>query len=1144
MKMKKNPTKKDFLNDLYLFYRLFIASNYVNSVPAPHIKKLSRKLMDLRNGTGKHRLAVSMPPRHKLADSTPILTYNKGWTTHGDLEIGDYVFGLNGEPTKIIGVSEKEICDRLITFTNGSKILAHEGHLWSVYRRGNDKLQVVSTKDMEDNFSYVEKNDKKRYRFQLPLMSPIQYAEKELPIDPYWLGYWLGDGTYNKPCITHDKEDGYFIDVVPYEVSSQSIHKDTGVYTTYFSKDNLINKLKNLNLFKNKHIPQLYKESSFEQRLHLLAGLIDSDGSVDAQGRVRFINTNKKLIDDVFELCMGLGLYPYRMTPYKASKINEYKKNSKSLFIHSNKDCYHIGFQPRFSIPTTIPRKKITEKGLRRRLSITNIEKVDEGELGKCIEVDAEDGIYLAGNELIPTHNSKSSMVTLAFPLWLLFQNPNTNILIVTGSPKLSDKFGIQLREYIRNLGPYFNVYLSDVKQASTHLMFCDRNKKLYRGNILLASSGGGITGQDADYLILDDPYRGNDDEFTPGALQKKIDWANRVVEQRIEPHTKYCILHTRWHPIAKNTPVLTPNGWTTHGELKKGDYVFHPSGKPIKINKVHPTVMVDNCFEFANDDSIISGNHHLWNVYDWSNRKQRLMETHEIMERKTLVGKNNRSNFLVDSNESLHYPEQEVPIDPYWLGLWLGDGHHKRPSICIQKDDAKYVCESLKYDVIRYDEGIGDSYEVFYTHQGLLDKLKKLNVYGNKHIPDIYLHNSYDVRMKLLAGLIDSDGSVEKSSNRVVFVNTNKLLLNQTHELMTGLGFNVKVEKRPYEKLNEWKRKSSYNSIISKKDVYALRITPHISIPTKIPRKKIDGNGVNKRIGLIDKYKVEPVEGNCITVDVDDGMYLVGKNLTPTHNSNDLIGYYNRVDPDSYDFIEFPALDENNEPLWKERYTTEELLKKKEVVGERVFQSVYQQKPIDATSDFFNMKHLKFGLPKGFDEQSVCRAWDIASSDALTNNDFTAGAKIQRYDDYCIISDLVHGRFGGNTKRIIQQTAQKDTPNVHIIVETGVAAAGKLLYEEWCNQLKGFIVEQAKVSGGGSKVDRATPLQNAIEDGKVYIDIEDPVLRQVMIDELSTFPNGEHDDITDAIAHGYNYLFVNEDITKKTTAKMGVVFL
>ena len=398
----------------------------------------------------------------------------------------------------------------------------------------------------------------------------------------------------------------------------------------------------------------------------------------------------------------------------------------------------------------------------------------------------------------MPPRHSKSSMVTLAFPLWLIFQNPNVNIMIVTGSPKLADKFGIQLREYVRNLGSYFNVYLSDVKSASTHLMFCDSNKKLYRGNLLLASSGGGITGQDADYLIVDDPYRGNDDEFTPGALQKKIDWANRVIEQRIEPHTKYCILHTRWH-------------------------------------------------------------------------------------------------------------------------------------------------------------------------------------------------------------------------------------------------------------------------------------------------------------------------------------------------SNDLIGYYKMNDPESYDFIEFPAIDENNEPLWKERYTREELLKKKEVVGERVFQSVYQQKPIDATSDFFNMKHLKFGLPEGFNEHSVCRAWDIASSDALSSNDFTAGVKVQRYDDYCIISDLVYGRFGGRTKNVIQETAFRDTPNVHVVIETGVAGAGELLYQEWKNQLSGFK----------SKVDRATPFKNAVEDMKVFVNINDPELRKALLDELTAFPNGQHDDITDAVSHGYNYLFMEDTKNKKkVSAKMGVVFL
>lgn len=955
----KDLSKKDFLNDLYLFYRLFIASNYKESVPAPHIKKLSRKLMDLRNGEGKHRLAVSMPPRHIASDSTPILTANRGWTTHGDLKIGDKVFGLNGKPTEVIGLSPKQECDRVVSFTNDSNILVHEGHLWSVHKRGNreKELQTFPTSELEKDIFYHCKNGKdevkKRFRYHLPLIEPIQYPDQDLLIDPYWLGLWLGDGFSSKSniCCQGGDED-YCLKQTDYEVTGLNKTGEGNCVIASYSYQGLIKKLKKLNLYKNKHIPDIYKKSSIEQRKQLLAGLIDSDGHVDKNGRVRFVNVNKRLIEDVQELCTGLGLYPYQMSPVSPEKQNSYKKNMDTII--SKQTSYCIGFQPRYNVPTKIPRKKIIEKGLRRKIAISNIEKTNKTEMGQCIEVDADDGIYLIGKELVPTHNSKSSMVTLAFPLWLLFQNPNTNILIVTGSPKLSDKFGIQLREYIRNLGPHFNVYLSDVKQASTHLMFCDKNKKLYRGNIILASSGGGITGQDADYLILDDPYRGNDDEFTPGALQKKIDWANRVVEQRIEPHTKYCILHTRWHDLEDNTPVYTVNkGWITHGELEVGDTLLGTNKKHIHVTKVHPKTQCNNCLVFSNGDKIVCGDEHLWRMYDNEYNTKRVFTTYELMER----------------------------------------------------------------------------------------------------------------------------------------------LSSSTNEEYTSL-FTIPVSK-------------------------------------------------SKCVNLIDAYKIDkPLSSNCITVDASDGMYLVGKNLTPTHNSNDLIGYYKRVDPDSYDFIEFPALDENNEPLWKQRYTTEELLKKQEVVGERVFQSVYQQKPIDMSSDFFNMKHLRFGLPDGFDEQSVCRAWDIASSDALTKNDYTAGVKLQRYDSYCVISDLVHGQFGGQTKNIIQETARRDTPNVNIVIETGVAAAGKLLYEEWCNQLKGFIVEQAKVSGGGSKVDRATPLKNAIEDGKVYVDIEDPVLRQVMIDELSSFPNGEHDDITDAISHGFNYLFVNEDTTKKATAKIGVVFL
>ena len=148
----------------------------------------------------------------------------------------------------------------------------------------------------------------------------------------------------------------------------------------------------------------------------------------------------------------------------------------------------------------------------------------------------------------MPPRHTKSSMVTIAYPLWLILQNPDLNILIINNTATLSEKFGIALRDCIQEYGAMFNVFLSDVKHSNSHLMFSDKKGKLYNGSIRLTGASGSITGQDADYIIIDDPYKGEEAEFTPTALQKKIDWFNRIVEQRIEPDTKLIILHTRWH--------------------------------------------------------------------------------------------------------------------------------------------------------------------------------------------------------------------------------------------------------------------------------------------------------------------------------------------------------------------------------------------------------------------------------------------------------------------------------------------------------------------------------------------------------------------------------------------------------------------
>lgn len=408
--------------------------------------------------------------------------------------------------------------------------------------------------------------------------------------------------------------------------------------------------------------------------------------------------------------------------------------------------------------------------------------------------------VYLGDIERLcvamPPRHSKSSMVTLAFPLWLIFQNPKLDILIVNNSATLSEKFGIQLKEAITKYGKYFDVYLSDIKHAKDHLMFCNKQGELYPGSIRLVGADGSITGQDADYIILDDIYSGFKD-ITPTLLRKKVDWFDTIIEQRIETQTKLIILHTRW-------------------------------------------------------------------------------------------------------------------------------------------------------------------------------------------------------------------------------------------------------------------------------------------------------------------------------------------------SSGDLQGVFKKERSEDYTFIEFSAIKEDGTPLWPERYPIEKLEKKRESIGERLFQSIFQQKPIDDSSDFFDLNKIHWERPDMKLTQMV-RGWDMASS-GPGKNDYTVGLPMFLLDDgrSILITDFVRGQFGKKTTATVKNQVAMDGPDNISIIETGVAAAGTLLFDDWIEQLAGYFVERAMAVPNNSKADRATPLKNKIYDGEVYVDIVDNDLRQDFINEFRAFPNGEHDDIVDATAHAFNYLnkeFIGTDI-------------
>lgn len=244
---------------------------------------------------------------------------------------------------------------------------------------------------------------------------------------------------------------------------------------------------------------------------------------------------------------------------------------------------------------------------------------------------------------------------------------------------------------------------------------------------------------------------------------------------------------------------------------------------------------------------------------------------------------------------------------------------------------------------------------------------------------------------------------------------------------------------------------------------------------------------------------------------------------------SNDIIGYLEQNQPEDYKIIKIPALTDDGNCIWDNRYTPSFFLDRKREIGDRLFEALYQQRPLDETGDFFNLDKVRFitddELPN-YKIISKVRSYDCAYSDDTKGdvNDRTASVLMLRtIDDYYIIRELRADRYGERLFNVIQSTARLDTPSIPVLIETGtVGGSSKALFDIYKDRLQGYRVEQSKPIH--SKVDRAYGFKEAILDGKVLICLDD-YSRGQLLEEMRGFPLMKHDDIIDACSYAYNYL-------------------
>lgn len=483
--------------------------------------------------TPNSRTAVTIPFQHgkEIAHDTPVWT-EAGWKTHGELRVGDYVYSSNGMPVRVEALSPDTVGDYQVEFSDGAVIHCHEAHEWLVYSRNKHRWCILETRQLADE----ELRDRKapRYNISVPRTLPLITAPQDLIVPPYVLGAWLGDGSTGEGTICHSGDDWeVLVELVTqgYIPSRRWIHKPTGVHYSSFPR--LRAGLKEIGVLDNKHIPAKYLSGAIEQRLDLLAGLIDTDGNYSearGSGQYRFTNTNKELVNQVAFLARTLG--------FKVG-LQEYEPALSSSGIHGRKVVYVVAFSPTRPIPCRIPRKKTKKLSEACRVAITKVSKC-EPKPGRCIQV--EGGLYLVGEHLTPTHNSW--LCSIYFPAWVLLRWPDTRIALASYGETFAENFGGKVRDVVRRYGPQLGIHLRDDTDAKGEWVIAGQE-----GGMICRGRGGALTGRPADLLILDDMLKDHEEAQSPTILSSLWDWYCTVAYSRLGPKAPIIAVGTRWGP-------------------------------------------------------------------------------------------------------------------------------------------------------------------------------------------------------------------------------------------------------------------------------------------------------------------------------------------------------------------------------------------------------------------------------------------------------------------------------------------------------------------------------------------------------------------------------------------------------------------
>ena len=369
-----------------------------------------------------------------------------------------------------------------------------------------------------------------------------------------------------------------------------------------------------------------------------------------------------------------------------------------------------------------------------------------------------------------------------------------------------------------------------------------------------------------------------------------------------------------RGRQLALDTDIPTPTGFVKLSDLKEGDQLFDEQGNICNITKLHPINISPESYRITFDDgtTVDACAEHRWLTYTKRDRSSyskfirgkseyqrvpKIKNTKEILQ--TLKVYNSyENNHSIPNCLPVNYPKKDLLVDPYLLGLWLGDGERGG---WIETADPEILQEFEHRSSINHmgSFNLEPSKSCAYRVIGLTTNLRKLGLvknyngksihknkrFYNKHIPQIYMHASAEQRLALLQGLLDTDGCCLKDGT-IEFSQVRRELAYQVYDLILSLGIKAHIRKK-----EKWRYNVRYQ------DAYCIKFVtrlPVFKMKRKLQNIKTSNNAIMMTTHRFIKSiePIDPVPMRCLTVDSPSHLFLITKSFIPTHNTVDSIFY------------------------------------------------------------------------------------------------------------------------------------------------------------------------------------------------------------------------------------------------------------